>query len=92
MFDVSLCPANDLRQATEAFRQLIKCRLEQLRRIGVDERDIKLIFPSGHCHPDWCLVDDILDEDAKQLVREIFADAHDVARAEDELELRARAN
>jgi hypothetical protein len=35
---------------------------------------------------------DGLDEEAQRIVREIFDNAHDVARAEDELELRARPN
>jgi hypothetical protein len=35
---------------------------------------------------------DYLRDDAQKIVREIFDLSHDVARAEDELELRARPN
>jgi hypothetical protein len=54
-------------------------------------RDIELLFADGYCCPDWSLAD-CLGEEAQRIVREIFADAHDVARAVDELELRARPN
>jgi hypothetical protein len=91
IFDASLCAAADLQQMTGLCRQLVVARLELLRQLG-HARDIELLFFSNdYCRPDWSLVD-CLGEEAQRIVREIFADAHDVARAEDELELRARPN
>jgi hypothetical protein len=69
-------------------RQLVEARLNALRQLGY-ERDIELLFADGYCRPDWDLAD---DEDVHAIVKEIFINAHDVARAEDELELRARPN
>jgi hypothetical protein len=91
MFDASLCAANDLRQMGDLCRQLVECRLALLCQLG-HSRDIELLFVAGdYCRPDWSLVE-CLDEEAQQLVREIFVGAHDVVCAEDELALRARPN
>ena len=91
MFDASFCAAADLRQMTDLIRQLVEFRLEELRRLG-HSRDIELLFFSNdYCRPDWSLVD-YLDEEAQRIVREIFADAHSIARADDELKLRALPN
>jgi hypothetical protein len=91
MFDASLCPADALQQMSDLCRQLVGKRLELLRQLGY-ERDIELLFfANDHCRPNWEIVDD-LDEEAQLIVREIFDNAHDVARAEDELELRERPN
>jgi hypothetical protein len=91
MFDASLCAASDLQQMSGLCRELVACRLEELRRLG-HSRDIELLFFSNdYCRPDWSLVD-YLDEEAQRIVRQIFDNAHDVARAEDELILRARPN
>jgi hypothetical protein len=89
MFDASLCPADALQQMADLDRQLVEKRLEALCQLG-HARDIELLFADGCC-PDWSLAD-CLGEEAQRIVREIFADAHDVARAVDELELRARPN
>jgi hypothetical protein len=90
MFDASLCPADALQQMTGLCRQLVAARLEALCQLG-HARDIELLFADGYCRPDWSLVD-CLDEEAQQIVREIFDRAHDAMRTEDELELRARPN
>jgi hypothetical protein len=91
MFDASLCAAADLRQMGDLCRQLVACRLEELRRLG-HARDIEfLFFANDPCRPNWEFVDDI-DEEAQLIVREISINAHDVARGEDELKLRARPN
>jgi hypothetical protein len=91
MFDASLCAAADLQQMSDLNRQLVECRLDLLRRLG-HARDIELLFVAGdYCHPDWSLVE-CFGEEAQQIVREIFVGAHDVARAEDELELRWMPN
>jgi hypothetical protein len=85
MFDASLCPADVLQQTTDLRRQLIDIKLGRLRR-----RDVELLFPNGSfCRPDWNLAEAI---DVEETVREIFDLAHDIWRAEDELELRARPN
>jgi signal transduction histidine kinase len=91
MFDANLCAAADLRQMGDLCRQLVECRLALLRQLG-HSRDIELLFVAGdYCRPDWSLVD-YLDEEAQRIIRQIFDNAHDVARAEDELELRASPN
>jgi hypothetical protein len=91
MFDASLCAAAVLQQMSDLSRQLVECRLEELRRLGY-ERDIEfLFFANDPCKPNWEFVGD-LDEEAKLIIRQIFDNAHDVARAEDELILRARPN
>lgn len=91
MFDASFCPADALQQMSDLCHQLVEARLNALRQLGY-ERDIELLFAGGYCRPDWALAD-CLDEEAQRIVREmIFADAHAVMRAEDELELRARPN
>ena len=85
MFDAGLCPADALREVTDLRRQLIDIKLGRLRR-----RDVELLFPNGSfCGPDWNLAEAI---DVEETVREIFDLAHDIWRAEDELELRARPN
>jgi hypothetical protein len=89
MFDASLCPADVLQQMSDLCHQLVESRLNALRQLGY-ERDIELLFADGYCRP-WALAE-CLDEEAQRIVRGIFADAHDVARAVDELELRARPN
>jgi hypothetical protein len=89
MFDASLCPADALQQITDLRRKLIAIQVENLCALG-HARDIELLFfANDTCRPDWRFVDD-LDDDAQKIVREIFDLSHDVARAEDELELRAR--
>ena len=91
MFDASLCPADALQQITDLRRQLIDNRLGELRRLG-HARDIELLFfANDMCRPDWGLAE-ALGVDVDKIVREIFDLSHDVARAEDELELRARPN
>jgi hypothetical protein len=91
MFDASLCAAADLQKMTDLCRQLVAARLNALCQLG-HSRDIELLFFSNdYCRPDWSLVD-YLDEEAQRIVRQIFDNAHDVARAEDELILRARPN
>jgi hypothetical protein len=85
MFDASLCAAGDLQQMSDLNRQLVECRLEELRRLG-HSRDIELLFVAG----DYCR--HYLDEEAQRIIRQIFDNAHDVARAEDELAIRARPN
>jgi hypothetical protein len=47
---------------------------------------------AGGVLPSFREAADGLDEEAQRIVREIFDNAHDVMRAEDELELRARPN
>jgi hypothetical protein len=86
MFDASLCPANGLQQITDLRRRLIEIKLEWLC-----PRDVELLFFNGYCRPDWSLAE-ALGADVDKIVREIFDLSHDVARAEDELELRARPN
>lgn len=91
MFDASLCPADALQKMNDLSRQLVAAQVEELRRLGY-AKDIELLFADGYARPDWGLAD-CLDEEAQRIVREmIFADAHAVMRAEDELELRARPN
>jgi hypothetical protein len=86
MFDASLCPADVLQQITDLRRRLIEIKLEWLC-----PRDVELLFFNDYCRPDWSLAD-VLGADVDKIVREIFDLSHDVARAEDELELRARPN
>jgi hypothetical protein len=91
MFDASLCAASDLQQMSGLCRELVACRLEELRRLG-HSRDIELLFFSNdYCRPDWSLVEGFGDE-AQQIVREIFVNAHDGACASEELALRVRPN
>jgi hypothetical protein len=90
MFDASLCPADVLQRMADLCSQLVAAQVEMLRRLG-HARDIELLFADGYCRPDWGLAD-CLDEEAQRIVREIFDRAHDVERAEDELELRALPN
>ncbi len=91
MFDASLCPAGVLQQMTDLRRQLVDNQLVELRRLG-HARDIELLFFSNdYCRPDWGLAD-VLGEAVGKIVREIFDLSHDIWRAEDELELRARPN
>jgi hypothetical protein len=87
MFDY---PTSAIREITEMRRHLVESQLAELRRLG-HARDIELLFADGYCRPDWGLAD-CLGEDIHAIVKEIFINAHDVARAEDELELRARPN
>jgi hypothetical protein len=91
MFDASLCAAADLQQMSGLCRELVACKLERLRQLGY-ARDLELLFfANDPCRPNWEFVDD-LDDDAQKIIREIFDFSHDVARAEDELILRARPN
>jgi hypothetical protein len=84
LFDASLCAAEDLQQMGDLCRKLVECQLEVLRQLGLAS-DLELLFADGYCRPNWDIVGDP-DEEAQQLVREIFVSAHDVARgAEDEL-------
>jgi hypothetical protein len=91
MFDARYYAASDLQQMTDLRRQLVASHLEKLSQF-VDARDIQfLFFANDTCRPDWRFVED-LGEDVGKIVREIFDLSHDVARSEDELELRARPN
>jgi hypothetical protein len=91
MFDARYYAASDLQQMTDLRRQLVASQLEKLSQL-VDARDIELLFfANDTCRPDWRFVDD-LGDDVGKIVREIFDLSHDVARAEDELELRERPN
>jgi hypothetical protein len=88
-FEPSGCSTDDLSRLSALNRQLIKCRLDLLRRLG-HARDIELLFISeDYRKPDWDLVE-CFGEEAQQLVREIFVSAHDLAHAEGELESRGR--
>jgi hypothetical protein len=85
MFVASLFPADVLKEVTDLRRRLVATKLTRL-----NARDIELLFPRGSfCRPDWIMAEAL---DVEETVREIFDLSHDVARAEDELELRARPN
>ena len=90
MFDCSLYPADAIREVTDLRRKLVASKLDHLRRLG-HGRDAEMLFWNGYCRPDWGLAE-ALGVDVGKIVREIFDLSHDVARAEDELELRARPN
>jgi hypothetical protein len=91
MFNAGLCSASDLQQMRDLSRELVGCRLERLRQLGY-ARDIEFLFFAGDpCRPDWRYVEDIKAE-AQEIIKRIFDNAHDVARAEDELKLRALPN
>jgi hypothetical protein len=88
MFDY---PTSAIREITAMRRHLIDNQLAELRRLG-HARDIELLFEKdNYLQPDWGFAD-CLGEDVHAIVKEIFINAHNVARAEDELELRARPN
>jgi hypothetical protein len=90
-FDPSACSTHVLEHTTAVRGILIDHWLEGLRVLG-RVSDLALIFPSGcYLHPDWDFVD-ACGEDAVIIVREIVRLAHDVARADEVLELRKRLN
>ena len=90
MFDASLCRADDLQQLNDLRRKIIAIQIENLRALG-HARDIKLLFANGYGRPDFDFAG-AFGEDAQKIVCEIFNLSHDIAIAEDELELRARPN
>ena len=90
MIDASLCRADDLQQLNDLRRRLIAIQVENLCALG-HARDIKLLFANGYGQPNFDFAG-AFGEDAQKIVCEIFVLSDDVARAEDELELRARPN
>jgi hypothetical protein len=65
-FEPSGCSTDDLSRLSPLNRQLIKCRLDLLRRLG-HARDIELLFISeDYRKPDWDLVE-CFGEEAQQL-------------------------
>ena len=88
MIDASLCRADDLQQLNDLRRRLIAIQLENLCALG-HARDIKLLFANGYGQPDFDFAGAF---GAQKIVCEIFNLSHDIAIAEDELELRARPN
>jgi hypothetical protein len=80
-----------LQQMSGLCRELVACKLERLRLLGY-ARDIEFLFFSNDtCRPNWEFVGD-LDADAQKIIHEIFDFSHSIARADDELALRARPN
>jgi hypothetical protein len=85
------CSTPVLEHVTAMRGILIDHWLEGLRVLG-RVSDLALIFPHGSfLQPDWDFVA-ASGEDAVVIVCQIVGLAHDVARAEDELELRERPN
>jgi hypothetical protein len=91
MFDAGLCATSDLMQMSVLSHQLIALRLEELCSLG-HERDIEfLFFANDPCRPDWQYAAEF-NEKVRLIIKEIFTNAHDAARADDELALRAKPN
>ena len=90
MIDASLCRADDLQQLNDLRQRLIALYIEDLHTM-CNARDIKMLFPNGYGQPDFEFAG-AFGSDAQKIVCKIFNLSHDIARAEDELQLRAFPN